>query len=442
MSLSSCEDFVEVDPPNNQLTGEVIFEDVATVDAAVAHIYSQLRDNVLTTASTLGLPYLLGHYADELTLYSNFAMDVQLFFENNLVASNNSVLNIWNTSYNLIYATNSIIEGVQNSSSLTDDEKNQFLGEAHFLRAFIHFHLTNLYGEIPYIETTDYIQNNQVSKLSEDVVYQKISTDLILSKSLLSMDYIGDSKVRPNKWVATALLARVYLYEQNWELALNQATEIISDGGYILNTDINQVFLKNSTETLWQYSSGKAGSNTIDAFTYIFTSGPPPNSALSSYLVNSFEMGDTRFTNWVGLVSDGTDTWYYPFKYKLNSNTGTTQECSIVFRLAEIYLIAAEANAQLGNTSAALSQLNVIRERANLAPITESGTLVDTILQERRIEFFTEQAHRFFDLKRTGKANIELPLVKNNWNDTDILLPLPQKELTLNPNIQPQNDGY
>ena len=245
MSLSSCEDFVEVDPPNNQLTGEVIFEDVATVDAAVAHIYSQLRDNVLTTASTLGLPYLLGHYADELTLYSNFAMDVQLFYENNLVASNNSVLNIWNTSYNLIYATNSIIEGVQNSSSLTDDEKNQFLGEAHFLRAFIHFHLTNLYGEIPYIETTDYIQNNQVSKLSEDVVYQKISTDLILSKSLLSMDYIGDSKVRPNKWVATALLARVYLYEQNWELALNQATEIISDGGYILNTDINQVFLKN-----------------------------------------------------------------------------------------------------------------------------------------------------------------------------------------------------
>ena len=219
---------------------------------------------------------------------------------------------------------------------------------------------------------------------------------------------------------------------------------MISSGEYTLNTDINQVFLKNSSETLWQFDAGIAGANTIDAQTYIFTSGPPPNSALSNEFINVFESGDTRFTNWIGAVSDGTDTWYYPFKYKLNTNTGVTQECSIIFRLAEIYLIAAEANAHLGNTSDALDQLNDIRERANLTPVifTDTMALLEAIYKERRIEFFTEMAHRFFDLKRTGSTDSELSLVKPNWEPTDVLLPIPESELILNTNLNPQNDGY
>ncbi|WP_142784072.1 RagB/SusD family nutrient uptake outer membrane protein [Changchengzhania lutea] len=442
--LTSCEDFVDIDPPNNQLTSAIVFEDAATVNAALTHVYGQLRDQGLTNGGVSGLGYLLGHYTDELTLYSTSQSGIQLFFDNNVLATDNTVLSQWNSSYNLIYATNNIIEGVKSSTGLAEEDKDQFLGEAYFIRTLIHFYLVNLFGDIPYIDTTDYRTNSTTSRLEADQVYQKMIDDLVLSKSLLSANYGDANRVRPNKWVATALLARVYLYNENWDGALSEATEILSSGVYALNTDINQVFLKNSTETLLQFDAGISGANTIDALTYIFTSGPPPNSSLADYFIDSFEVGDARFSDWMGTVSNGTDTWYYPFKYKLNTNTRTTQECSILFRLAELYLISAEANAQLGNVSNALDQLNVIRERSSLAPVlvTDTAALLETIYQERKMEFFTEMGHRFFDLKRTSAATSELSPVKPNWQATDVLLPIPESELLLNPNLKPQNDGY
>lgn len=443
-ALTSCEDFVDIDPPNDQLTSTIVFQDAATVNAALANIYGQLRNQGVTNGGISGLGYLMGHYTDELELYSTSLPGVQLFLDNIIIATDNTVLSFWNSSYNLIYATNNIIDGITNSSGLTQEDQDQFLGEAYFLRAFIHFYLVNLFGDIPYIDTVDYRVNSKISRLETNQVYQKMIDDLTLSKSLLSPNYEDANRVRPNKWVAASLLSRVYLYSENWDGALNEANAILSSGDYILNTDINQVFLKNSTETLWQFDSGNAGGNTIDALTYIFNSGPPPSSALADYFINSIETGDSRFTNWVGVVSDGSDTWYYPFKYKLNSNTGTTQECSIIIRLAELYLISAEANTQLGNTVEALARLNTIRERSNLLPVTDTNTsvILEAIYQERKIEFFTEMGHRFFDLKRTDKATDVLSVVKPNWESTDILLPIPESELILNPNLKPQNTGY
>jgi len=440
----SCEDFVEINLPNNQLAGKVVFEDAATVDAAFAHIYSQLRENAFTSGSISGLSYLMGNYTDELTLYSVNLPGVQNYSNNTVVASDSTIKNLWATSYNLIYASNSILEGVQNSTTLSQEDKDRFLGETYFLRAFIHFQLMNLFGAIPYIDTTDYRVNSEVSRLNEEEVYQKLIEDLLSAKTLLPETDNSFANLRPNHWVASALLARVHLYFGDWQLALTEASNVISDGGYSLNTDLEQVFLKGSTETLWQLDNGIAGTNTLEAFTFIFVSGPPPNAAISSNLIDSFETGDARFTTWVGSVSDGTDIWYYPFKYKLNTPTGSTEECSILFRLAELYLIAAEAHAQMGNPSEALDYLNAIRNRASLAPITtmNQNNILSAILHERRIEFFTEQGHRFFDLKRTGKADNELSITKPNWETTDILLPIPESELILNPNLEPQNDGY
>ncbi|GAA3573424.1 RagB/SusD family nutrient uptake outer membrane protein [Snuella lapsa] len=442
--FSACEDFVEIAPPDNQLTGAIVFEDAATVNAALADIYAQLRDGALTNGGTSGVAHLLGHYTDELTLYSTALQQVQFFYDNNLLATNSAVLGLWNSSYNLIYATNNIIENTKKASALTQEDKDQFLGEAYFIRAFVHFYLVNLFGDIPYVESTDYRTNTKVARLSEAQVYQKLIDDLVLSKSLLPESYVGANRTRPNKWVSAALLARVYLYDEKWSLALDETTQILSNGDYVLNTEIDQVFLKNSPETLWQFDAGIAGANTIDAQTYIFTSGPPPNSALSDTFMNAFESGDARFTHWTGAVTNGVDTWYYPFKYKQNSNTGTTMECSIVFRLAEIYLMAAESNAQLGHTSEALEQLNAIRERADLAALTDtdSASLLEAIFQERRIELFTEMGHRFLDLKRTDRADAELSPIKPNWQSTDVRLPIPESELILNPNLNPQNDGY
>jgi starch-binding outer membrane protein, SusD/RagB family len=442
--ITSCEDFADIDPPNNQLTGEVVFEDARTIEATLIHIYNQLRDNAFTTGDISGVGFLLGHYADELDLYSTSLSTVQQFYDNSLLASNSSVSSLWSGSYNLIYAANNIIEGIENSTSLSDEDRDRFLGEAYFLRGFIHFYMVTLYGNIPYIDATDYRINSEVSRLSEVLVYEKIVDDLILSKSLLSENYTGLNRVRPNKWVVAALLARVYLYGENWEMAKNEALQVISSGSYSLNTNLDQVFLKNSMETLWQYDPAIQGFNTQEAQLYIFVSGPPPRSALTSEFIDSFETSDARYTEWVGVVSDGTNTWFYPYKYKLITNTGTTEEYSIVFRLSEMYLIVAEAHTQIGNLSEALDYLNAIRNRASLAPITtiNQNNILNAILQERRIEFFTEQGHRFFDLKRTGQADNELSLIKSNWETTDMLLPIPESELILNPNLEPQNDGY
>lgn len=444
LAFTSCEDYVDIDLPTNQLTGPVVFEDAATVNAAFVHIYGQLRESAFTTGLSNGLSYLMGHYTDELTLYSANLPDIQNYANNTLITSDGKAKTLWDTSYNLIYASNSILEGVQSSATLSQEEKDRFQGEAYFLRAFIHFHLTNLFGPIPFIDSTDYRTNSKVSRNSTEEVYQKLIADLLTAKSLLSGTDSSFTNLRPNYWVASALLARAYLYNGDYSLALAEATDIISNGSYTLNPDVSQVFKKNSAETLWQLGEEMAGTNTLEGFTFMFLSGPPPNSALSDHLINDFEVGDSRFISWVGSVSDGTETWYCPYKYKLNSPTGATEECSILIRLAELYLIAAEAQAQMGNLNDALDYLNIIRGRATLPPaaLENQSELLSAILRERRLEFFSEQGHRFFDLKRTGNIDKVLSPIKPNWETTDRLLPIRESELILNPNLVPQNEGY
>ncbi|WP_422350823.1 RagB/SusD family nutrient uptake outer membrane protein [Flagellimonas sp.] len=440
---TSCEDFVEIDPPNNQLTGSVVFEEATTVNAALVHVYTGLRDHTLTNGGLSGLSFLLGHYTDELELYSTSLPDAQAFYDNTLLPTNSYVEGLWSSAYNLVHATNAIIEGLEGNTMLPESDRDRFLGEAYFLRGFIHFQLANLFGEVPYVETTDYVANSEAEKLDVSQVHERVIADLLLAKSLLPMDS-GLEKVRPDRWTASAILARVYLYNGQWELAHTEASDVIANGNHALNTDVGLVFLGDSPETLWQFSEGGAGANTLEAQTFIFSSGPPPTTALSDVLMDTFEAGDTRREQWAAAVTDGTGTWYHPNKYKLNTNSGTTQERSIVVRLAELYLIAAEASAQLGDVDTALDYLNPIRERAGLSPLDGlgQGAVLEAIQRERRVELFTEHGHRFFDLKRTGRAHGELSPIKPNWEATDVLLPLPASELLLNPNLLPQNEGY
>ena len=113
-------------------------------------------------------------------------------------------------------------------------------------------------------------------------------------------------------------------------------------------------------------------------------------------------------------------------------------------RLSEQYLIRAEARAQQGDFIGAKDDLNTIRHLAGLGDTTASTQqeLLTAILQERRVEFFTEGGHRFFDLKRTYELDSALSALKPGWNSTDALLPFPESELLLNPNLNPQNPGY
>ena len=442
--LVSCEEFLNIEPPKNELNGKNVFKETATIEAAFAHIYAELRETSFTRGSNSGLPCLLGYYADEL-IYLNESQQATLdFYNNSVLARNFSVEQIWNSSYNLIYDCNSILEGVEGNNSISQNDRDRFMGEAYFIRAFIYFHLTNLYGDIPFVDSTDYQKNSKAPKTSIEIVYERVIEDMLLAKELLfsSNDNIG--LFRANHWTASAFLARIYLYHNNWERAKEEALYIIEEGPFALEQDLSSVFIKGSRETIWHLDPIAPGYNTPEAGTFISLTAPPRNLSLSEELLVDFEEGDQRFVNWVGAVSNEEETWYFPFKYKLREITQETMEYSILSRFSELFLIAAEASARLNQTSDALYYLNIIRNRASLPSISVNNQkeLLLSILQERRIEFFSEQGHRFFDLKRTGRAHEVLSVVKPYWDETDILLPIPDVELSKNPNLLPQNKGY
>jgi len=443
--FGSCDSFVEVDLPSSQLSGDAIFTDAFTATAALVDIYSKMRKTVLVTGANSGISNLLGHYGDELTYYSSGTLPELDFNQNGLLATNTTVKATWNDTYNLIYAVNAIIEGVNNSTTISAVNKEKLLGEAYFVRAYLHFYLVNFFGEIPYVLSTNYQFNTTISKRSVADVYALITNDLQQAVTLMPETYPTAERVRPNRSVVYALMARVKLYTENWSDALLYSDKVISTTTlYTWVTNLNQVFLKNSTGTLWQLMPPVAGVNTLEAQTFIFSSGPPPNRALSASFISSFEAGDLRPTSWVGTATSGGLSWYYPFKYKLNNATTTSAEYSILFRLEEQYLIRAEAYAQLGNLEKSKLDLNKVRNRAglsNTAGLTKEE-LLTAILKERRVELFTELGHRWFDLKRTGLSSAVLSLIKPGWQSTDVLWPLPETELLLNPNILPQNAGY
>ncbi|MCD0474051.1 RagB/SusD family nutrient uptake outer membrane protein [Flavobacterium sp. EDS] len=442
-SMPACDSFLEIDLPKSHLTNTSVFQDYTTANAAMADVYSKIRDKGLLTGTSFGISNQLGNYADELTFYGSSTNTTLGFYTNTLLPSNSTVAQFWNNSYNQIYAANAVLEGVK-TSNFNEQEKAQLEGEALFLRGLLHFYLLQLFGDIPYIQTTDYKSNSIVSRKSNELVYTQIITDLKNAERLLLPSYPNAERVRPNSFVVKSVLARVYLYGGMWDDANKMATVVIENNSlYVFENSLNKVFLKNSTETIWQFMPAVAGKNTDEATIFIFTSGPPPLVALSESLMNSFTVSDLRKTNWTAPVTNGTKTWYYAFKYKESKASTTSKEYSIVLRLTEQYLIRAEARAQLGDLIGAKEDLNKIRKRAGLsnATVNSKEEILESILQERRKEFFTEYGHRFFDLKRTGKLDTVLS-TKPGWNITDNLLPIPESELTLNPNLKPQNPGY
>src|SRR5690606_9501774 len=116
----------------------------------------------------------------------------------------------------------------------------------------------------------------------------------------LPESYGTSLRTTPNKSVAAALLARLYLYAGNWQLAAGKAEEVISNAAlYSLEPDLAAVFLRDSRSTLWQLSPTIEGMPTLEGQSFIFTMGPPPARSLNPALVDAFETGDNRKEEWV-----------------------------------------------------------------------------------------------------------------------------------------------
>lgn len=441
--MMGCDNFVDVDLPSSLLTGPQVFEDPNTVRAALGNAYSKLRDKGILSGSGSGGGVAFGLYSDELLNYDLDGSAADNIYDNAVLASNPTVQDFWNESYHQIYCANAIIEGVSASKSLTDDQKNTFTGEALFIRAMVHFYLANIFGDVPYITSTNYEVNRKISRTAVVKAYENIIKDLTQAEALLPISYSSPERTIPNRAVATALLARVYLYNQNWAEAADRASALINDSRYNLTDPLDAVFLKGSASTIWQFKPISSKRNADESGTYIFNSAPPPSVSLANGFIAAFEPGDQRRQSWIGEVEDQGTVYYFAYKYKQNTTTASSLEYSVVLRLAEQFLIRAEARARQGDLAGAVEDLDKIRNKAGLDNTTAAGStaILDAIARERRVEFFAEYGHRFFDLKRNGKSEI-LSASKPGWDHNDILWPIPETELLSNPALLPQNAGY
>ncbi len=439
--LSACEEFVDIEAPKDQIANTKVFSDESTAKAALDNLYFSLLTKGFLNGNIFGNGFILGCMADELQVTTNNITDYRYFYEGAVLSNNNTVKAIWNDSYHQIFICNNIIEGLQSSSNISSEVKDQIIGQCLAVRGIIHFYLNQNYGDIPYVTSADYKVNQRIAKTNSGNVMSQVILDLKESEELLSNIIPTTEKIRVNKDVVHAFLSRMYLYTEQWELAKQYAELLINNPLYQLET-IEDLFLKTSKSAIWQLKPLAEGGNTMEAYSYVFNSSPAPNAQLTQSLLETFEISDLRKLNWIKVVNENTGS-AHSNKYKIIGFTTPSQEYSTIIRLEEMYLIAAEASAELNDFYTTNIYLNAIRNRAGLQNInvTKIDDAISSILNERRTELFCEFGHRFYDLKRRNRLN-DLQSTKPNWKSYLQYWPIPEVELNLNSNLKPQNDGY
>lgn len=454
----SCKKLVQIPPPSSTITTSQVFSSDNQANSAIAGIYSTMINGFNLSFGNGGITLFAGMSADEFIPTDQTAGDGYVQFQNNDLSSTNGNISssLWSPAYSYIYEANAILEGLASSTSVHDSVKTELTGEAKFIRAFCYFYLVNLFGAVPLVTTTNYNETESLGKSSTTLIYQQIESDLKDAQSILVSDYsvgLGE-RIRPNKWAATALLARYYLYQQQWDSAITQAGSIIGNSQYSLDNSLLNVFLTNSTEAIWQLQQNNSSAPfnaTQEGNTFIpFSYGGPvyPFVYFTNSFLNTFEVGDQRKAQWIDTITTAGVTYYYPYKY----NIGPGQEAPnspiaqyyMVLRLAEQYLIRAEAEAESGDLVDAIVDVNMIRFRAGLPGTTAASQpdILTAIYHERQVELFAEWGHRWLDLKRTGQA-VSLLSAEKGFTviSSALLYPIPLTELQTDPNLT-QNSGY
>lgn len=427
--VCGCKKFVKVDIPPNQLIAANVFDSDQTAIAAFSGIYSEMSN--LGYGLDAEVPIALSLASDELKYAGNLDRYIQ-FEINAVLADNVTVTDAWTRIYKTIYNVNAALDGLSMTQNMTTQVRQQLIGEAKFLRSFCYFYLINLFGDVPLIVGTDYEVNRKQSRSEEDVIYKKIIEDLQDAIESLSENYSDNERLRPNRFSAMVLLARVFLYLEKWEEANLWSTLIIDSKQFNLS-NTEDTFLKESKETIWQLKPVMPTYNTNLGRLLVPTSKTSiPTYYFSSELLEIFEHGDKRVVNWIDKTTIDDQEYHYPYKYKVQIGS-TISEYLIVFRLGEQYLIRAEARAHLGNLNGAIEDLNLVRMRADVngysngIQLKELRELID---KERQSELFMEWGHRWFDKKR----NDQLGGLNRYW-------PIPRSEIENNPSLI-QNEGY
>jgi hypothetical protein len=479
LMLSSCDDKLDVDPISQETSGNA-YNNGGQIEAALTGVYESFQSS--------------DYYVWDNILYSDVRSDnhyaggdnPEIFqIENlNILTTNTRVNKAWSNIYNAISKANIVLENAPNvTERLTEERKQQIIGEAYFLRAYHYFTLARLFGGVPLVLNVVKSADDSVTHVSrntEQEVYDQIIADLNTAAEMLPDTYGSDAsvnKARATKGAAYALLAKAYAQQPvpNYAEVISNANKVISSpAGYTLMGSYAELFdgnHYNNSESIIevQYLGGNEG-----------TWGPqmmlPPSVSGDTWrkfvtpshdLVNAYDAeGDVVRKNANILFEDApwSDEFWgnsvgsnIPFAYKWKNAGGwNSSDHNYLLRLADIILLKAEAHNALGDIGSAAAEVDKIRLRANLPVLTadqkaSQATMKVAILNERRLELATE-AHRWDDLVR----NDVVVETMNNLNETDLrnntrvnynmqaykaYLPIPTQEMDRNPNLT-QNDGY
>ncbi|RAJ81986.1 putative outer membrane starch-binding protein [Chitinophaga dinghuensis] len=457
--LMSCKKLVEVSAPSTSFNADNVYGSDGTAISVLTGVYTSMSNGSLTIPGEMRtLDLFASIYIDDVIFQQALSTNQGYidFYINNLSSAVNGG-QYWTVAYRYIFTCNQAYEQLTASKTITPSIKLQLLGESRFFRAFNYYYLVNLYGDIPWVSTTDFVVNSRIAKTPQQTILNNIISDLVEAKNDLSTKYLDGSllnvvstRYRLTTYAASALLTKVYLMQKSWDKAESEASTLIGNSQTFSLESFANVFLATSNEAIWQLQSVSSTQWTPNGPLFILpTSGPSSTNPffLTSSFLNTFESNDLRKKNWINSVTAQGKSYFFPFKYKAKSGTPAPTESYTFFRLADVILNRAEARAQQGKLDLALADLNLVRARAGLPNVTgvNQNELLDTILHERRVEMFTEGGSRFFDLKRFNKIDQVMPAISagkgGTWASYKSLFPISSVEVARN-TLLTQNPGY
>ncbi|MGD8781859.1 MAG: RagB/SusD family nutrient uptake outer membrane protein [Ignavibacteria bacterium] len=431
--LTYCDNPLELDP-KTEIAEEEVFTDAEGAQLALYGCYSALHDD-----------WFWGHYAHTITdLISDDLIHTGSYTSWSQIDKGQydelspHIDDVYEWGYAGINRCNLVIANLP-GISMDESEKNKIMGEAHFIRGFIYFTLVNYFAGVPLVTTptvSPIDDSYYVSRASVEEVYNQVESDLTQAESLLQP---GNSKSTANKNTASALLARVYLYQGKYNEASEKASEVINSGYYYLDEYNEEYFdSENEPDIIFALIFTREDENSCIYWYTHANSGGRFEFAVDPDFYSAIEPGDLRMEAMIK-VEEGVE-----------GNVGYIDEANgvvwtikyddwvgrdnpvMILRLPEMYLIRAEA-ALRGAAGDPLADINVIRSRAGLSEL--SSVTLEDVLQERRMELCFE-GHRFFDVARLGDPLTEFPIQQHQ-----LIFPIPYWEIDVNPNIT-QNPGY
>jgi hypothetical protein len=428
---AGCDRTLSVEP-KTEVAEQTAITDATGARAALAGVYSAMETDSYYGTDFYVFGDLSADNAEHSGTYASWADADQ----NNLRADNDDVTLMWEQAYITIGRANVLLArlpGVEDPA-LSEEEKNEILGEAHFIRALSYHNLVKYWGAVPLrLEPpTDLNEAASVERSPVEAVYAQILADLDQAEDLISVD---QASTTASLGAVRALRSRVLLYQQDWQGTID-AANAVEAMGYDLTSDYGDLFVDEGTDedifkvqfTPQQYQ---------DVSYYYLAKGDPGGryeAAPTQDLMDAYEAGDLRKDVTIATFSGD------PYVAKFSDSEGSSD--LHVIRFAEVLLNEAEAQAQLGDLSGAVATMNRIRERAGLADYVLGTHTQDEVLaaieHERRIELAFE-GDRWPDLVRRGQAVAVMGL---QGKEFQALYPIPLREVDVTSPPLEQNPGY